>query len=69
MEDRLQSTTSTPQHSQEVTAEEEQTGPDHKSEMCIGWNNVTLLRGVVTGITITMVTSHWNDTAIVRYEL
>ena len=67
MEDRLQVTTTTPEHSQEVTAEEEQTKPDHKSEMCIGWDSVTLLRGVGTGITITLVTSHSNDA--VRYEL
>ena len=69
MEDRLEGTNTTPQHSQEFTvAQEEETGSDHKSEMCIGWDRVTLLSDVVTGVTIictVSVTTQWNDT--IRY--
>ena len=57
MVDRLQGAITTPQHSQEVIAQEEETASDHKSEMCIGWNSVPLLSDVVTGVTITVVTN------------
>ena len=67
MEDRLQGAITTLQHSQEVIAQEEETGSDHKSEMCIRWDNVPLLSDVVTGVTITVpVTTQWNDT--IRYH-
>ena len=69
MEDRLQEAITTPQQSQEVTvAQGEENGSDHKSEMCIGWDRVTLLSGVVTGVTIitVSVTAQWNDT--IRYH-
>jgi len=56
MEDRLQGAITTLQHSQEVIALEEETGSDHKSEMCIGWDSVPLLSDVVTGVSITVVT-------------
>ena len=52
MEDRLQGTITTLQHTQEVIVQEEGTGSDHKSEMCIGWNSIPLLSDVVTGVTI-----------------
>ena len=54
MEDRLQGAITTLQYSQEVIAQKEETGSDHKSEMCIGWNYVPLLSDVVTGVTITV---------------
>jgi len=54
MEDRLQGAITAPQHSQEVIAQEEETGSDHKSKICIGWDNVPLLSDVVTGVTITV---------------
>jgi len=57
MEDRLQGAITAPHHSQEVIAQEEETGSDHKSEMCIGWDSVPLLRDIVTGVTITVVTN------------
>ena len=57
MEDRIQGAITTLQHTQEVIAQEEETGSDHKSEMCIGWNSVPLLSDVVTGIIITVVTN------------
>ena len=58
MEDRLQGAITTPQHSQEVIiAQEEETGSDHKSEMCVlvGTEYVTLLNDVVTGVIIITV--------------
>jgi len=67
MEDRLQGAITALILSQEVIAQEEETGSDHKSEMCIGWNSVPLLSDVVTGVTITVpVTTQWNDT--IRYH-
>jgi len=58
MEDRLQGVITTPQYTQEVIAQEEETGSDHMSEMCIGWDSVPLLSDVVIGVTITVVTNH-----------
>jgi len=55
MENRLQGAITIPQHSQEAIVQEEETGSDHKSEMCIGWDSVPLLSDVVTGVTITVV--------------
>jgi len=67
MEDRLQGAITTPQHSEEVIAQEEETGSDHKSVMCIGWDSVPLLSNVVTGVTITLpMTTQCNDTT--RYH-
>jgi len=54
MEDRLQGAIITLQHTQEVIVQEEETGSDHKSEMCIGWDSIPLLSDVVTGVTITV---------------
>jgi len=57
MEDRLQGAITALQHSKEVIALEEETGSDHMSEMCIGWDSVPLLSDAVTGVTITVVTN------------
>jgi len=57
MEDRLQGAITAPQHSQEVIAREEETGSDHKSEMCISWDSIPLLSDFVTGVTIIVVTN------------
>jgi len=69
MEDRLQREIPTPQHSQEILSQQEETGSDHKSVMCIGWDHsVPLLSDVVTGVTITVpVTTQWNDTTRHHY--
>jgi len=68
MEDRLKGAITTPQHSQEVIAQEEKTGSDHKSVICIGWDSVPLLNDIVTGVTITVpVTTQWNDTTRHHY--
>jgi len=65
MEDRLQGAITTPQHPQEVIAQEEETGSDHKSVMCIGWDSVPLLSDVVIGVPIMVVTnSHPKDDTI-----
>jgi len=48
MEDRVQGAIIALQHTQEIIVQEEETGSDHKSEVCIGCDSIPLLSNIVT---------------------
>jgi len=53
MEDNLQVSAKN-QQEQQMTLEE--TGPENRSEMCIGWSDMKLPTNIVTGVTVNLPT-------------